>query len=206
MTFTANWFDRHIPTFQKHLGLLMAQDSPPVQALEIGSFEGKSSCWLMDNVLTKPDDHLFCCDTFAGSPEHDPMKVDYSGIFDRFMENVKPYGNRVTVLKGKSQDMVRELPLNFFDFVYIDGSHEAPDVLQDACISWGSLKVGGIMAFDDYFWSFWSDRMHDRPDSPDPDDLLKEPRIAIDAFLSIFRGRYTALELRDQVWIRKEIK
>ena len=205
MTFTQHWFDRHAPTFDKHLGLLKAQDSPPKQVLEIGSFEGKSACWLMDNVLTGTDDHLFCCDTFTGSPEHDPMRVDYSHIFETFMENVKPYGNRVTVLKGKSQEMVRELPLNFFDFIYIDGSHESSDVLQDACAAWPTLKVGGIMAFDDYYWSFWSDRNGDNPRPEGDESFIHEPKMAINAFVSIFANKITPLEMKDQVWIRKEV-
>lgn len=203
-TFTTNWFDRHQPTFEKHLAALKGREG--LQFLEIGSFEGKSSCFLLDNYLTDPKSHIFCADTFSGSPEHDPMKVDYTNIFDTFMENIKPYGNKVTVLKGKSQEMIADLPHYFFDFIYIDGSHVASDVLEDAVLSWRLLKDGGIMAFDDYFWSFWSNRYGSTDPNwqVDEDALRKEPRIAIDAFLNIFKGQYTALELRDQVWIKKE--
>lgn len=201
MNFTTEWFDRHMPLFEKHLSHL--KGVPNLNFLEIGSFEGKSSCWLLDNVLTDPSCHLFCADTFEGSPEHDPMRVDYTKIYDTFMENVRSHGNKVVVLKGISQDMIRDLPLRYYDFVYIDGSHYGSDVLEDAVISWRLLKSGGIMAFDDYFWSFWTNRFGEDGKVVDEDDYLKEPKIAIDAFINIFRGQYEALTMQDQVWIKK---
>ena len=39
-----------------------------------------------------------------------------------------------------------------FDFVYVDGSHQAPDVLVDAVLSALLLRKGGLLVFDDYFW------------------------------------------------------
>lgn len=201
MNFNTHWFDRHEPLFNKHLSHL--KDKPNLNFIEIGSFEGKSACWLLDNILTHDTCHLFCCDTFSGSPEHDPMKVDYTNIFDIFMDNVKPYGSKVVVLKGKSQETLRDLPKYYYDFVYIDGSHVAPDVLEDAVLSWRLLKSGGIMAFDDYFWSFWSNRYGDTHIEINEEDFLKEPKLAIEAFINIFRGQYDVLTMNEQVWIKK---
>jgi hypothetical protein len=45
---------------------------------------------------------------------------------------------------------LRLLPLNFYDFVYIDGSHLASDVLEDAVLSWAVVQVGDMIIFDDY--------------------------------------------------------
>ncbi|KAF2420707.1 hypothetical protein EJ08DRAFT_529646 [Tothia fuscella] len=36
-----------------------------------------------------------------------------------------------------------------FDFIYIDGSHVALDVLSDAVPCWPMLDVGGMLAFDE---------------------------------------------------------
>jgi len=41
-----------------------------------------------------------------------------------------------------------------YDIVYIDGSHVANDVLQDAVLVWQLVKVGGFMIFDDYPFTF----------------------------------------------------
>ena len=40
----------------------------------------------------------------------------------------------------------------FLKQVYVDGSHHARDVLQDAVLAWGLLRPGGYMIFDDYGW------------------------------------------------------
>lgn len=188
MTFTTDWFDFREATFRKHLTEFVGRENN--QFLEIGSFEGKSACFLLENYLQTKNSHIFCIDTFSGSPKHDPKRVSYDGVFERFMENVKPFGNIVTVLKGKSQEGLRELPVNYFDFIYIDGSHVASDVLEDIILSWRMLKTNGIMAMDDYFWKSGLGEM-------------QEPRMAIDAFLRIFSGQYGVLEGNEQVWIRK---
>ena len=36
-----------------------------------------------------------------------------------------------------------------YDIIYIDGSHEARDVLEDAVLAYRLLKIGGLLIFDD---------------------------------------------------------
>lgn len=36
-----------------------------------------------------------------------------------------------------------------FDLIYVDASHVAIDVLQDAVVCWRLLEVEGILIFDD---------------------------------------------------------
>ena len=36
-----------------------------------------------------------------------------------------------------------------FDFVYVDGSHLALDVLVDAALAWRLLSPGGVLVFDE---------------------------------------------------------
>ena len=65
---------------------------------------------------------------------------------------------------------------NYFDFIYIDGSHQAPDVLADAVLGFKLLRVGGLIVFDDYLWS------ETMPYGKDP---LRCPKPAIDAFVNL---------------------
>ena len=46
----------------------------------------------------------------------------------------------------------------FFDFIYIDGSHNGEDILSDAIEAFKILKKGGIIFFDD-FLQFEKDRL-----------------------------------------------
>ena len=59
-------------------------------------------------------------------------------------------GNQEKVIKkvGLSSDIMRLLPMNYYDLIYVDRSHEAEDVLVDAVMALGLLKVGGMVIFD----------------------------------------------------------
>jgi hypothetical protein len=63
-------------------------------------------------------------------------------------------------------------------------------VLADAVLAWPLLKPGGLVCFDDYGW--WLD--------PAPE---RSPKLAVDAFLAVMRGRCEVLKKDYQVWVRK---
>ncbi|GAB4433883.1 MAG: hypothetical protein OHK0035_18680 [Cyanobacteria bacterium J069] len=187
--FTQDWFSRNVWLWQEQLQELVGREN--LNALEIGSWEGRSACWLLENVLTHPTAHLTCVDTFEGSPENKTLNHETQGIEARFDANIARTGaaDRVTKRVGLSKDTMRSLPLDSFDFVYVDGSHHAPDVMTDGLLSWLILKPGGILIFDDY------------------DFGLKGfgTKEAIDAFLATFKEQLELLHQSHQVVIRKKI-
>ena len=91
--------------------------------------------------------------------------------------------NRVTLIchKGYSDKelikLISENKLGYFDFIFVDGSHQAPDVLYDAILSFKLLKTNGVIAFDDYLWS---------EITPYGIDPIRSPKVAIDAFTNIY--------------------
>jgi predicted O-methyltransferase YrrM len=113
-----------------------------------------------------------------------------SELHSRFISNMAPFAEQVEVRVGQSQELLRSEPLYSFDFVYIDGSHKAADVLEDAILSLRLLKPGGIMIFDDYLWAAF-------------EDPLDNPRPGIDAFLHAFAQQYDLLWFGNQVAVRK---
>ena len=78
-----------------------------------------------------------------------------------------------------------------YDFIYIDGSHVAKDVMTDACMAWPLLKKGGIMVFDDYLWG-------------NPRDSLHRPKPAIDAFTNLFAEELDIVHMGYQLIIQKK--
>jgi predicted O-methyltransferase YrrM len=185
--YTRDWFTYNLPIWERVLKPLKGQ---PAHALEIGVFEGRSTVWLLDNILTNPDASLNWIDTFSGGPEH--MDIDFAKVQNRFHENIKRFGMKVKGRVGKSQDVLRGMSSERFDLVYIDGSHEAPDVLADAVLAWPLLKPGGLLGFDDYGWRVF----------PEPERC---PALAINAFLDIMRRQLTVVERGYQVWIKKRV-
>lgn len=184
-TFTEDWFSGNIPIWDS---LLTKFKNTSITALEIGSFQGRSSVWLLTNVLTHPESRLVCVDTFEGSPEHNQSHTN--GLFDIFLHNITPFRERVIIHKGKSQSILRTLPETCYDFIYIDGDHRAMSVLEDAVLSFRLLNVGGIIIFDDYLWKGLPRHI----DTPKP---------AIDSFLSIYSDYIKILHSGYQVAITK---
>lgn len=186
-TFTVDWFSSHTNKFEKVLENIKNQDD--VHGLEIGSFEGRSSCWFLDNIFTSKKSTLTCIDTWEGSMEHSNEQKE--SIWNLFSQNVKDYApNKIIIKKGLSRDRLRDSDLKKYDFIYIDGSHTTRDVLGDAVLCFDLLKIGGVMTFDDYAWTEYS-------------DPLLNPKTGIDAFIICYIGKYELLEKAYQVTIKK---
>jgi predicted O-methyltransferase YrrM len=182
--FTVDWFSDNIPLWSRILSEFQGKD---VNALEVGSFQGRASRWLMENILTHPNAKLTCIDTFEGSVEHSPELIqDLRTLFDY---NLSPFQEKLNVLVGNSRYVLPKLEQSF-DFAYIDGDHRAFAVIEDAIHAFRLLKFGGILIFDDYLWTGGSRD-------------IDNPRIAIDAFLEINKGRYVVLHKAYQLIIRK---
>ena len=177
--FTNEWFNRHAGVWKQLLGRFQ-----PRRILEIGSYEGRSACFVVETCAADRDIELHCVDSWAGGVEHDRTAMPVvEQRFDRNLEIARSrVGGKVDLHKHKSLSAAALVALlaagqgQSFDLIYVDGSHQAPDVLSDAVLAFMLLKVGGVLIFDDYLWA--EDHKH-------PRDPIECPKIAIDAFLNI---------------------
>jgi predicted O-methyltransferase YrrM len=174
--FTADWFLRCRRQFKRHLMHLAGRRC---RILEIGCFEGRATCWLLENVATAPAARITCVD----------LSVNRA-----FWPNVSASKgkSKVDLKIGLSRDILPKLKRSSFDFIYIDGSHWTIEVLEDAVAAFRLAKVGAIIAFDDYRWD---DPLYNQQGTPKP---------AIDAFLKVYKAKITLLAKNYQVWVRKE--
>ena len=158
------------------------------KVLEIGSYEGAATSFIINNV--NDCEEIFCIDTWEGGVEHgkmDAKSISMKHVEKRFDKNIeiaiKEAKSNVNIkkIKARSDDalinLLSEGKKNYFDFIYVDGSHQAPDVLLDAILSFRLLRVGGVIAFDDYLWS------EELESGRDP---LRCPKPAIDAFTNLY--------------------
>jgi len=189
---SAECFTCLIPLWTKHLKKYAG--FPGLQILEIGCFEGMATCWLLDEVLTDPDARITCIDIFEGVLDFQINNPEKHRLIERnFDVNIarNGAGYKVNKIVGYSQEVMRSLPLNSFDIVYIDGSHKASDVLEDAVISWRLVKPGGLIIFDDYNFVF-----EDHPEW--------NTGLAIDAFMKLFADQLKVIEIdQRQVFLEK---
>ena len=223
--FTKDWFN-WAPEVWTQLTPMLPEGKRSF--LEIGSFEGRSAVWIIENMMN-PGDWIDCVDTWKGGEEH--AGEDMLAVEERFHHNVDVVlgggttseracydtnsfhtrfasdgpdteNNRVYKYKATSAEFLgRKLSSQLFyykpeyvalyDFIYIDGSHIAKDVLTDACMAWPLLKPKGIMVFDDYMWG-------------NPRDILHRPKPAIDAFTNIFAEEAEIVHVGYQLVVRKK--
>jgi predicted O-methyltransferase YrrM len=206
--FTKDWFNWAPEVWTQLIPLLPERK----KFLEIGSFEGRSMAWIVENMLA--DDagvaSVVCIDTWEGGEEHGAENMDV--VETRFSHNrlhaQDKYWMRtkndnaqfiVETVKGESSWVLPHILTNWkgsvgsYDFIYIDGSHIAKDVLTDACMAWPLLKPNGIMVFDDYTWG-------------NPRDVLHRPKMAIDSFSTTFAEELDIVHVGYQYVVRKKAK
>jgi len=190
LQFSQDWFSHNIPHFE---ALKEVMGGPVDSILEIGSFEGRSTCWMLENLLSA-EGEMVCLDTFEGSAEHSCLALDK--LFETWRKNVewvRKETQTVRAFKGASFVGLGEqiAAARQFDFIYVDGSHAASDVLTDAVMAFGLAKSGAVLLFDDYLWV-------------DMPGLLNRPKIAIDSFVNLFSEKCDLVLLSSQVAIRKK--
>ena len=61
-SFSEDWFSAHAKRFRKHLAPLAGT---PCHLLEIGSHEGRATCWLLQNVATHAEATVTCIDLLS---------------------------------------------------------------------------------------------------------------------------------------------
>jgi predicted O-methyltransferase YrrM len=185
-SFSQDWFSRSIPAWQFILSR-MIQKTPHLRILEVGVFEGRSTCWLLENFCKTPEFTIVAIDTFQGGIEHKNMEI--GGLREQFQKNIESIRSpaKVDVRVGFSLDQLCCLVAENtpqFDFISVDASHQAADVLGDAVLAFQLLKPGGVIAFDDYIWS---------PMRPGTENPLLLPKVAIDAFTTIYSQKLRIL-------------
>ncbi|MCH9843882.1 MAG: class I SAM-dependent methyltransferase [Alphaproteobacteria bacterium] len=166
----------------------------PKRILEVGSFKGRSAASAVYIITqTNKEGEMHCIDTWKGGSEHQAdgtAPADMNAVHKEFDERMQTAlelaekGNvKIEFFKhqGYSDEKLVHLLANgyknYFDFIFIDGSHQADDVLCDAVLAYKLLRVGGILGFDDYLWS---------EPLKTGKDIARCPKMAIDAFTNIY--------------------
>ncbi len=175
--FTNTWACGNYPLWMQFLGKYRTEET---HALEIGSCEGRSSCFFVQNILQHEKSTLTCVDPWIMPNTEECFQHNIDVLDCR---------KKMHIIKRFSDETA--LDLNSWDWVYVDGNHSAKATLFDAVRSWVSLKKGGIMIFDDFQWN-----INTRP-------RVECPKMAIDAFLNVCERELKVLHMNMQVIVEK---
>lgn len=147
--------------------------------LEIGCWEGRSGVFLLTHLCGNGGeivciDHFDLLGTPAGRERHVKVMHNFSltGKSFRIMEEFSVPA-LMTLLEEEMSAMKPG-----FDWIYIDGSHEADDTFLDGELAWRLARKDAIVIFDDYHWD------------KEPENCLHHPKRGIDAFMSLHDGEY----------------
>ena len=187
-----DWFTYHIPHWLSVFDEYSLQTKARLKVLEIGSWEGLSSYFILDSLRNA---ELTCVDTWQGADEHTSgyaaTEQVLSAIESTFDANLAPFGARLTKYRGTSFSFFNENnERGKFDLIYVDGSHYCDDVIVDAIKCFQMLRTGGVIIFDDYLWRYYR-------------RAVDNPAAAINAFLRLKKGSYKLFRVYAQLIIEK---
>ena len=125
----------------------------PIVYVEIGNWAGASLEYVCLNVLTHPESIAVGIDPYDQALER--ARWDVAEIKEIAKNRVAAaIGDRGHWIYEPSETGLLKLPAilkgRSIDLLYIDGQHEAPNVLLDFLLAWPHLKDGSIVIFDDY--------------------------------------------------------
>ena len=139
------------------LMLLAAHGPGDGEIVEIGSFMGKSTCWLAMGAKSVGREKVTAIDHFEGSPEHQAGArcevetiVEEGTTFNRFLEHIKAMAvdDYVQPIVASSEEAATnwDKPIRL---LFIDGDHSYEQSKKDFEL-WSPFVVpGGVVAFHD---------------------------------------------------------
>jgi cephalosporin hydroxylase len=69
-----------------------------------------------------------------------------------FRDNAQQWGDRITIIKGRSLAVIDQIPDHSMDFIFHDSDHSYPFVKNEIQAYLPKLKSGGYSMGDDYNW------------------------------------------------------
>jgi hypothetical protein len=165
------YFKEHSSKWLEKMPDLLTRDC---NTLEIGALYGGASVFILDRYSKKTGHHTI---------------IDIN-TNEYIQHNLKPYEGKYTYLLGESGEHMRTIKKNSMDLVYIDGSHMARNVLEDAVYAYYVTKEYGYIVFDDYGWG-------------QKEEMHCQPKVGIAAFLMAYDRYVRTISVGWQVIAQK---
>jgi hypothetical protein len=179
LKFTTDWTSHNVPSWTQHLSHFTGQ--PGTRALEIGTWEGRSSALFLRDFLTGRNSTLTTIDKDHGRFRSNQAILD------------AVYPGKLLAVETDSFEWMFSYAGPKFHFIYLDGPKDAGDLIDQAVLCWRLLEPGGVLIFDDYMWPGTTDGGFPSP----PRHYSNPPRIGIDAWM---QTHYLAFDLLHKGW------
>jgi len=138
---------------------MVARVNESATFVEVGSFKGKSSAYMIVEIINSQKDiKFYCVDTFLGSSEHfkdqphEDSDVVKGTLFESFSQNLASVKNHYIPVKSTSLEAVNKFKDKSLDFVFIDAAHDYDNVKADILAWTPKIKNGGYLGGHDYHY------------------------------------------------------
>lgn len=124
---------------------------------EIGVWKGDFAKQILEDC--GEIEQYYMIDPWASLPDwNKPYNVAnevFDDIYSEAMEKTKFAANKLKVLRGRTKDVIKDIPDGSLDYVYIDGDHTLRGITIDLIQIFPKIKEGGIIAGDDFSSDPW---------------------------------------------------
>jgi len=124
---------------------------------EIGVWKGDFA----KEILEKGDfiERYYMIDPWANLPDwNKPFNVKpdkFAAIYAEAMEKIAFASERITILRGRTKEMIDRIPDGSLDFAYVDGDHTLRGITIDLIRLLPKIKEGGFIGGDDFDETPW---------------------------------------------------
>lgn len=182
--FSTKWFLNNYKIF----GFFFPSDfNKKFNYLEIGSFEGMSALFI---VSFWKNSNVTCIDTWkVNNDKSQILNYDFTNIEQTFKKNLENYD--INIVKNDSRNALQNLKKKglYYDYIYIDGSHNGLDIFSDAKLSFELLNQNGIIIFDDIQNIY--------------NEINFQPHQAFEKFYNLYKNKIKILYLKNIAIIKK---
>ena len=104
-------------------------------------------------------ERYYMVDPWANLPDWDkPFNVSsqiFDDVYDEAMKKTEFASNKIVILRGRTKEVIDDIPDNSLDFVCIDGDHTLRGITTDLIKLFPKVKEGGLIAGDDFIGNHW---------------------------------------------------
>lgn len=125
---------------------------------EVGVFRGMLAQRLLDRCpgltryyLIDPWRHLDDWNKPANSDDE-----TFERFYDEALQRTKAYARKRVVLRGRTSDVVDQIPDGSLDLAYVDGDHTLRGITIDLVRLWPKIRPGGFLGGDDFKRWAWT--------------------------------------------------
>lgn len=136
--------------YEPQLAWLRERASVRHRVLEVGAWKGRTTAVLADATLG----HVWVVDCWDSTdPEDEATEFiaqdGREGVLDAFLENMRPWSAKLTILNMDWREAWKRLSHLAFDMVYLDADHRYEEV-REQIVKWRALLApGGLLCGHD---------------------------------------------------------